>query len=292
MSALQIVEKQPLSEYSTFRIGGVARYFTRVHSMQDLKEALSFARQRQLSVFFVGNGSNTLFADQGLDGLVIHVRLTELKDLGDGCFQVGAGFPFSRLGTQTARLGWTGLEFASGIPASVGGAVMMNAGANGQETADYLQAVMTVDRDGRQDLWQRNELSFAYRSSPFQGTDLCIVEARFQLQADASARQRQLGLLAQRKASQPLAWPSAGCVFRNPVGESAGRLIEQAGLKGLRIGGAEVSPIHANFIVNCGGATAADVQAIIEEVRARVQENSGHILETEIRPLGPKGGAE
>jgi UDP-N-acetylmuramate dehydrogenase len=203
-------------------------------------------------------------------------------DWSEGFVNVGAGYSFSLLGVQTARKGFSGLEFASGIPATVGGAVFMNAGANGKETADCLKSVLHFDGKVRRE-FSRAELEFSYRSSPFQKMGGAILAATFELKPEGEARKRQLEIVDYRMKTQPLKDKSAGCVFRNPPGQSAGAVIDQCGLKGLHVGGAKVSEIHANFIVNEGKASAQEVLQLIALVQEKVYEKTGIHLEPEIR---------
>ena len=203
---------------------------------------------------------------------------------------MGAGYSFARLGMHTARHGWEGLEFAAGIPGSVGGAVYMNAGACGGETADCLQSVDYLHANGELHHYPCQELSFAYRSSPFQKMSGAIVRATFQLCPAEAVRERQRQQIDYRTTTQPYGEKSAGCMFRNPKGDSAGALIEAAKLKGLSCGDAQVSEKHANFIVNKGEARSSDVLALIDEVRKQVESKTGKSLESEVHyvPYHPK----
>ncbi|TXG75982.1 UDP-N-acetylmuramate dehydrogenase, partial [Candidatus Dojkabacteria bacterium] len=198
----------------------------------------------------------------------------------------GAGVSFSLLGIQTARRNLSGLEFASGIPATVGGAVFMNAGANGRETCEALHEVSYVHADGRIQTFSRPELQFSYRHSPFQKMSGVIVSVLFRLVSQEGARLKQLQIVEHRMQTQPLREKSAGCIFRNPEGGmSAGALIDRCGLKGVQIGGAKVSEIHANFIVNVGGASSRDVEELISLIQSRVQERTGVFLRPEVRVI-------
>lgn len=272
-----------LSDYSTFGIGGPARFFCTVYSIEQLQAALAFASRKQIGYFVIGKGSNCLFDDRGFDGLIIFNRLDFTQKLGAGRFRVGSGASFALLGTRTARQGWSGLEFASGIPASVGGAICMNAGANGGDTSQCLFAVEWVRPDGALLILPREEMDFSYRTSPFQSMGGAIAAGHFQLKQDPKARARQIEIVSYRRKSQPYGEKSAGCIFRNPGDASAGALIEAAGLKGEVCGGAQVSLCHANFIINLGNATSSDVLTLIERVRARVKAWSGAELESEVK---------
>jgi UDP-N-acetylmuramate dehydrogenase len=274
----------PLNTISTFGIGGPADLLIEVHTAEDMQAAVAFCKSHQRRYIIVGKGSNVLFSDQGFCGVVIWNKVDFLTDLGHGTFQAGAGYSFSRLGTLTAKQGWSGLEFAAGIPASVGGAVYMNAGAHGAETSTHLTCVEYIDSCGKLQNVDRQSLNFSYRCSPFQSDTGCaIISATFKLSPSTSARAHQQALIAGRTKSQPLKDKSAGCVFRNPPQESAGALIDRCHLKGTSIGHAQISPRHANFITNQGGAKAADVLALISLVQEQVQLTTGIQLETEIQ---------
>lgn len=272
-----------LREYCTFGIGGPARYFVEVSTFHELQHAFSLCHAHQLPYFILGKGSNCLFDDRGFDGLVIYNKIDFWDTPQPGTFHVGAGYSFSLLGTQTARLGWSGLEFASGIPGSVGGAVFMNAGANGGETCQCLLSVEYIDAEGGLQEYKREDLNFSYRYSPFQKMSGAIVAATFALSPSPTARARQIEIIEYRKKTQPLRDKSAGCMFRNPQCGHAGALIEQSGLKNICVGGAQVSEKHANFIVNTGKATAKDVLELVSFVQQRVKEKTGVELESEVR---------
>lgn len=282
MPKFLIKENQPLSEYSTFGIGGPARYFTEVDAIEDLKSALAFCLEKNLPFHVIGKGSNSLFDDRGFNGLAILNKLSFFEIEGSRV-TVGSGYNFSLLGIKTAKKGLSGLEFASGIPASVGGAIFMNAGANGAETKDTLEKVTFVHANGQEEVFEKKDLEFSYRYSSFQEMKGCIASASFFLQHDQEARDRQLEIISYRTKTQPLKERSCGCVFRNPSGQSAGVLIEQCGLKGLQIGDAKVSTLHANFLINSKSARAQDVIALAESIKACVKEETGVDLEFELR---------
>lgn len=276
---------QLLSALSTFGIGGPIRYYFAVREIADLREALQWALTHSVPYFILGRGSNCLFDDRGFDGLVIHQKIDFCQIQGDAV-TVGAGVSFSFLGIQTAKRELNGLEFASGIPGSVGGAIYMNAGANGQEVSQTLEEVSYLEETGREKVFKKEELSFGYRTSPFQSMRGAILAARFQLSLQKESRKRQLAIIDYRMKTQPTRDKSAGCIFRNPSREvSAGALIERCGLKGFAIGGAQVSNIHANFIVNVSHATAEEVSALIETIQIRVKQETGMCLEPEIKRI-------
>lgn len=279
-----LLRHHPLNELSTFRIGGLATYYAPASSIEEMRGLILFAQEHSLPWIVIGKGSNTLFADEGFLGLVIVNKIDHIIRHG-GVWKVGAGYSFSLLGKQSAKAGYKGLEFACGIPASVGGAVFMNAGANGSETAAALYEVLFLSPDGQLQTFKKEELAFAYRHSLFQEMPGAIVEATFHLMPCSLARSRQEEILSYRMKTQPYEYPSIGCIFRNEPGYCAGALIEEAGLKGRSVGGAAVSTKHANFIVNRGKATAGDVNALIEIIKNEVESHCGVILKEEVRRL-------
>lgn len=271
--------------WTTFGIGGEARYFAEAHSIEDLRALFAFCRTNRLPYLFLGKGSNFLMHDGVFPGLAILMKIDTCLHVGQGIWQAGAGYSFSLLGTRTAKEGWGGLEFAAGIPASVGGAIFMNAGANGQETQNCLLQVQYLTPDGVVQVLRKEDLRFGYRSSSFHSLPGAILGAQFQLQPDLHAREKQLAIIQYRQATQPYGERSAGCVFCNPIGQNAGALIEQAGLKGYAIGGASVSTLHANFLINHAQATCRDVQSLMLHVQQEVLRVHGVFLQPEIRQI-------
>ena len=253
-----------------------------VHTIPELQELLRYCYQEKLPFFVLGKGSNSLFHDQGFNGLVISNKITfcqfEWPEI-----KVGSGYSFSLLGTQTARQLFSGLEFASGIPGSVGGAIYMNAGANGSEVCQSVKDVTYITETGEIEVLTRDQIEFSYRSSSFQKRKGAIASVTFTLIPSEEARLKQLKIIEYRTQTQPYSDKSAGCVFRNPEAHSAGALIEKSGLKGTRIGGAEVSLLHANFIVNREEATADDILKLAHLVQNVVKEKTGVELEMEVR---------
>lgn len=272
-----------LSELSTFGIGGPAREFVEVRQIHEMQSALKHCKDHQLPFLIIGKGSNCLFDDRGFNGCVILNKIDFHENPSPGVYHVGAGYSFSLLGVQTARNGWSGLEFASGIPASIGGAVFMNAGANGKETCESLTSVDFVTPNSELLTLPKSDLHFAYRTSSFQTMKGAIVGATFTLQPSTEARQKQIEIVKYRQKTQPYSDKSAGCIFRNPANGFAGQLIEQTGLKGHKVGGAEVSSMHANFIVNKAQARAQDVLELIAAIQLQVSTNTGIHLESEVR---------
>lgn len=272
-----------LKNLTTFGIGGPAHYFIEVSDIPTMQTLFLFCKQNSLPFFILGKGSNVLFDDRGFAGVVIANRIQFLNQLDENTWHVGAGYSFSLLGSQTARQGWAGLEFASGIPGSVGGAVFMNAGANGCETSQTLVSVDFVTTEGECVCLLREELTFSYRFSSFQQMKGAIVGATFRLTPSSEARRKQLDIIQYRKNTQPYDAKSAGCVFRNPSCAHAGALIEQSGLKGKTLGDAQVSHVHANFIINTGNASSNDVLHLITIICREVKNHTGFELEHELR---------
>lgn len=284
----------PLSRRTFWRIGGPADLLVSVHTRQELARVQAIASDVGLPVFVLGNGSNLLIADRGVRGIVVALDgdLADLREADDGTIVVGAGMRLTALLARARRRGWTGLEWAAGIPGTVGGAVRMNAGSALGECKDTLVDATVSLCGGGEAVLSREALQMSYRSTclPLGGI---VAEARFRpTGGDAGASEARVNdFLARRKASQPLDLPSCGSTFRNPPGDVAGRLIEAAGLKGLQVGGAQVSPKHANFVVNVGGATASDVLALIHQVEDAVFSASGVRLEREVVLAGDWGDA-
>ena len=285
-------ENEPLSVHCTFKIGGPAELFVLPESEEQLCRTVELCRAAGVRLYLLGNGSNILFADEGYRGVVID--MTALKneiafdaapDADGETVTAGAGQKLSALCTAALDRGLTGLEFAYGIPGTVGGAVYMNAGAYGGEMKDVLQSVRYLTAAGRIVEAPAEELDLRYRHSVFEENEGCILSARFRLKkGDRDAiRARMNELMEKRIDKQPLDKPSAGSTFKRPAGAFAAALIDQCGLRGFRHGGAAISDKHCGFVVNLGGATCADVLALCEEVRAIVKEKTCYDLEKEIR---------
>jgi UDP-N-acetylmuramate dehydrogenase len=287
-----------LADFTTWKVGGPAEWFADPASREELLDQLAWGRRQGLPLRWIGAGSNLLIADAGLPGLTLCSRRLQGSRLDrlDGWVEAEAGEPIPTLARKAARAGLHGLEWAVGIPGTVGGAVVMNAGAQGGCTADWLDSVEVLDPE-RPDAPFRlaaRELNYAYRHSRLQDGNLLVLSARFHLQAGhdpAAITARTSGNLHSRTSSQPYQQPSCGSVFRNPEPQKAGRLIEALGLKGERIGDAQVSPMHANFIVNLGRAQAADINALIGLVQDRVHQSHGLQLHPEVIRLGFQGAA-
>ena len=280
------VEKDvPLQRHTSFRIGGPARRMAFPDSREQLVILLGLAQECGVKPFILGKGTNLLVADEGLDTLVIKTeQMSAIRQLDDVTLEADAGVSLNRLAVFAQQLGLAGLEFAHGIPGSLGGAVYMNAGAYGGEMKHVVVEVAALFDDGVRYL-TGEEAQFAYRHSLFSDVDAVVLGAKMRLVKDDSAqiRQRMDDLITRRKQTQPLEYPSAGSTFKRPVGNFAGTLIEKTGLKGLTVGGAQVSEKHAGFLINVGGATCADVLELIEQVQRRVYEAHGVQLEPEVK---------
>ena len=289
---LDVREHYPLEGLTTFRVGGPARFYAEPADVPALATALRGAARLGIPVAQLGRGSNVLVPDEGFPGLVLRLvgpAWEGVQDAEDGAgrFRVGAGCPLQRLARWAAREGWAGFEFLEGIPGSVGGGLRMNAGAMGHWMEERVVRVETLSPEGEPEEWPREALAFGYRSCPqLEGRTIlrAVLEAAGR-EDPAAIRERMRQMAGERRARQP-GGPSAGCVFRNPEGASAGACIEGAGLKGLRQGGVRVSDQHANFFLTSPGARAAEVLSLVRLVRERVADHSGVWLEPEVRLLG------
>ena len=285
----RVKRNEILAAHTTLKIGGPADLFVLAENQDDLRLLITEAAKRKIPLFILGNGSNLLISDRGIRGLV--VKLTgEFKNIVlNGCeITAGAGAMLPVLAVRTAKAGLSGLELLAGIPGTVGGALVMNAGALGQCIGDAVQSVTVFDRTGQVKVLSREEMAFAYRRSILQERDYLIAAVKLSLSpGEREELQKNLqAAVAKRKRSQPLSMPNAGSIFRNPKEFAAGRLIEELGFKGFKQGQAAVSELHANFIVNEGGATAQDVLQLIKLIQARVQEKYHILLEPEIKVIG------
>lgn len=291
---LPVVRDEPMSKHNSLRIGGPATLFVTVDSVEQLIAAVLFARQNDVPYLVIGNGTNMIVGDYGIDGLVIHNKTNKIShDLtGDATslWHVDSGVLFSRLARITCDAGWTGLEWSNSVPGSVGGGVVSNAGAHGKELKDDLASIRVLTGEGKIEEWPVDRLQLGYRTSRFKahGTRTLfptevILSASIILYCDLEGQcaARMRAYLQERQATQPQG-KSAGSTFKNPPGNSAGYLIEQVGLKGYRCGQAQFSPKHANFMMNLGGATASDVLYLMDLARSRVREQFGIEMEPEI----------
>lgn len=289
---LELREQEPMSRHTTFKVGGPAVLMALPKSREELAVILRLCREEHITPFFLGKGSNLLVSDAGLEEFVIKMAggLTDLTLEGETILDAGAGVTLAQAAVFALEHGLTGLEFAHGIPGSLGGGVFMNAGAYDGELSQVLLSVDCLDEEGKLHRLEKDELELSYRHSIFSRLPWLVVGARMQLQkGESEAIKAKMTDLAQRRRSkQPLEYPSAGSTFKRPVGHFAGGLIEQCGLKGASVGGAQVSEKHAGFVINKGGATCSDVLNLMKLVRRTVLTETGVVLEPEVRMLGCK----
>jgi UDP-N-acetylenolpyruvoylglucosamine reductase len=287
-----VLREEPLGPRTTLRVGGPARVFAEPASIEDLQILWREATARGVAVLLLGRGSNLIVPDEGVDGLVIaltHEVWSAFAPRGDGRVWVGAGLRLKQLCGLATKAGLPGFEFLEGIPGSVGGALRMNAGAMGSWIFDVVEEVQVMSPAGRVTTLPRSAMHVDYRHCTELQHSMAIgALLRPGAPADPGAIGRQIDVYRKKRHETQPREPSAGCIFKNPPGASAGRLIEESGLKGERVGDAEVSPVHANFIVNRGAARAADVLELIRRVRARVRARTGVGLQPEVLLYGRK----
>jgi len=292
VAGLAVKIDEPLARYTTMKIGGPADYFLDVETAPALVETLRVLDVHRIPFCLLGKGSNVLVSDLGIRGAALRLggefKRISWREEGEGALvDVGAAYAVTQLVREAARRGYAGLEFAEGIPGSVGGALVMNAGAYGSEMEKIVEAVEGVTVNGEAIRFRRDEMVFTYRDSHLpSGTVVTAVRLRLEKKdaEDLGAKVREL--VSKRKQSQPTGYPNSGSMFRNPPGDFAGRLIEAAGLKGKRIGNAEISARHANFMVNLGGARAEDVKQLMDLARSEVKRKFGVELFSEVKFLG------
>lgn len=281
----QIFRKEPMSRHTTFRVGGPADLFLEIKKVSELQSLLTFFCESGTKYFIVGNGSNLLVGDEGYEGAIVHIAegLSEIR-ISEERIRAQAGAQLSRVCSAALEHSLTGLEFAFGIPGSVGGAAVMNAGAYEGEMSRVVSLVRGLTREGKEIELANRELNFGYRNSILKQEKIVVTEVEFALRGglrkEISAKMADF--TERRRSKQPLEYPSAGSTFKRPEGYFAGKLIMDAGLSGMRVGGAQVSEKHCGFIINRGGATAADIRRLMETVQSRVKECSGVELEPEV----------
>ncbi|MCI6957881.1 MAG: UDP-N-acetylmuramate dehydrogenase [Candidatus Faecousia sp.] len=284
---LKVCFGEPMAKHTSFRIGGAAEVMAFPKSAEELAQLLKVSGLLDTKPAILGAGTNVLAPDEGLRGLTICLKdaLDGMECLDDTHIRVMAGVTMTRAAMFAAGLGLSGLEFAHGIPGSVGGGVYMNAGAYGGEICQVCEQVEVMDFQGKLSVWDNAQMGFSYRHSRLQEREAIVVSALFRLEQKdpQQIRDKMKELMAKRSASQPLDLPSAGSAFKRPQGGYAAALIDQAGLRGYQVGGAAISQKHTGFAVNLGGATAKDVRQLLDEVSEIVYEKSGIRLEPEIR---------
>lgn len=285
--------QEPMSKHTTFKIGGEAECLVKIDDVKDLKEVLEMANQSKIPITILGNGSNLLVLDKGIKGITLMIKLQEIKiQEKDEVIEitVGAGEKLGKLSQICLQNGITGLEELSGIPGTIGGAVRMNAGAHGKEMRDIIKTVKCIDYQGNEKEFTNQELQFDYRSSRFKKEKYIITEVTLELQKgqkeEIKAKMEEYATY--RREKQPIEYPSAGSTFKRGTDFITARLIDEAGLKGYKIGDAEVSTKHSGFIINKGNATAKDVLALVEYIKNTVYEKFQKEIELEIEIVGEK----
>ena len=288
----KVLMNEPLANHTTMKIGGPADLFIEPTSIENLEKVMNIILKQHLPWRVIGRGSNLLVSDQGIEGVVIKLgKGLDDVEIHETKVRVGAGFSLVTLAVQISKKGLSGLEFASGIPGSLGGAVYMNAGAHGSDMSEVLEKVHVLFEDGTVAWLSKEEMEFSYRTSILQKKRPGIVlEAVFQLKS--GNRDEIVAKMQEnknyRKDTQPYNLPCAGSIFRNPLPYYAGQLVQDAGLKGYSIGGAQISPMHGNFIVNTGNGKAEDVLALIQHIKGTIYQQFGINIETEVEIIGRK----
>jgi len=285
----QIKPEEPMKNHVTFRVGGPADFFVTPKNYEELSGVLKCCAKYEMPCYIMGNGSNLLVSDQGYRGVVIQLfrQLNDIQCEGN-VIRAQAGALLSAVANRALEEKLTGFEFAAGIPGTLGGACVMNAGAYGGEMKDVLKSVTVLTREGERITLQKNELELGYRTSIIAKKDYIVLEAEIELKAgDAEEIKAVMDDLKERRTTkQPLEYPSAGSTFKRPEGYFAGKLIQESGLQGFQVGGAQVSEKHCGFVINKDQATAADIAELIRQVQDRVEEKFGVRLETEVKRLG------
>ena len=286
-----------MKTHTTFRIGGAADYYVTPQAEKQIADVIAFLKKSDIKYIVIGNGSNILVSDEGFRGVVVELGdgfsdyefLQDSQDNSDEVLvKASAGMKLTRLGNQLAANGIAGFEFATGIPGCIGGAVRMNAGAYGGEMKDIVEAVSYIDENGIIKSFKRDELNFSYRRSVFTDKEYIVTDVLFKLEnkSQSEIREKMDELMGKRKSKQPLEYPSAGSTFKRPEGYFAAALIEECGLKGASVGGAEVSEKHSGFIINKNNATCEDVKNLIAYVKKEVYKQKGVELHCEVKFIG------
>ncbi|MFW5996023.1 MAG: UDP-N-acetylmuramate dehydrogenase [Halanaerobiaceae bacterium] len=285
---LQVKEKVPLSSYTSFKVGGPAELFVIPKNINSLQKAVKIIDNHQLPSFILGKGSNVIASDSGYRGVIIYTAQLDSVNIEGNMITSETGITLNSLAAIAFEAGLSGLEFASGIPGTLGGALFMNAGAYGGEIKDLLETTEVINYRGEKKKLSKEKMNFSYRKSCLQKKPYIATRATLQLKQrnKEQIREKMKKLNQKRNQKQPLSWPSAGSAFKRPEGHYAGKLIEEAGMKGARVGGAQVSEKHAGFIINLGNATAADIKNLIIKVQNNVYKNSGVHLKPEPKFLG------
>ena len=285
---MEVRINEPMMKHTSFRAGGAARWFAVPETAEELKAVLAACRKADTPWYVIGNGSNLLVSDKGFPGVIISTDKFDRLEVNGTEITVGAGVMLSKLANTAYKAGLIGLEFAAGIPGTVGGACVMNAGAYGSEMINVLKSVTVLTPEGNVETLPAESLELGYRTSVIPKKGYLVLEAVMSLTEGNMEESKALmdDLAFRRKDKQPLEFPSAGSTFKRPAGHFAGKLIEDCGLKGFTVGGAQVSEKHAGFVINKGGATASDIYNLCKEVEKRVKAEFGVSLEMEVKLLG------
>ena len=285
----KVLVKEPMASHTTFKIGGPADYFVKPETVEELAAVLKLCKEGNVPYFILGNGSNLLVGDKGFRGVVIQLyKNFDGMTIEGTTVTAKAGAMLVRVAKESGKAGLTGLEFASGIPGTIGGAMVMNAGAYGGEMKAVVTSVTVLTKDGEIKKLSGEEMNFRYRGSVVEDEDYIVLEAVMELKEGnlEEIQARMAELTVQRKTKQPIEFPSAGSTFKRPEGYFAGKLIQDAGLRGFQVGGAQVSEKHCGFVINAGGATAADVMSLMQQVSDKVNKEFGVTLEPEVKRIG------
>ena len=285
----KVLVNEPMASHTTFRIGGPADYFVMPETVEEVAAVLKLCKEEAAPYFILGNGSNLLVGDKGFRGVVIQLyKNFDGLQIEGTTVTAKSGAMLIRVAKESGKAGLTGLEFASGIPGTIGGAMVMNAGAYGGEMKDVVSAVTVLTKDGEIKTLTGDEMNFRYRGSVVEDEGYIVLEAVMELKEgnleEIQARIEELSI--QRKTKQPIEYPSAGSTFKRPEGYFAGKLIQDSGLRGYKVGGAQVSEKHCGFVINAGGAAAADVMQLMQDVSDKVNAQFGVTLEPEVKRIG------
>ncbi|KKL56465.1 MAG: UDP-N-acetylenolpyruvoylglucosamine reductase [Candidatus Anoxychlamydiales bacterium] len=283
---MEVQKNRSLKEFTTFKIGGRAKYFIEARTFDEMKQGFLFAKENNLKTFILGKGSNILFDDKGFSGLVIYNNINFLRIFQNNVY-VGAGYSFPALGVKTANNNLSGLEFAAGVPGSLGGAIYMNASSYSQAVSDAIKNIVYLTFDGEIITLKKEECSFAYRNSIFQKMKGAILSSVFSLKKDNNAKKRQLEILQKKLKNQPMNEKNVGCIFKNPKNTSAKILIDECSLINYKIGEAIISEVHPNFIINENKATSKDVLKLISHIKKVVKKKKNITLIEEVKVISP-----
>lgn len=284
----KIFTNEPMSKHTSFKIGGPAEIFVKINNVEELKLIIKISKQAEVPITVVGNGSNLLVSDDGIRGIVLKIEFDKIEIEESGKLKIGSGVKLAFLAQKCLKEKLEGFEFASGIPGTIGGAIRMNAGAHGSEMKDIVKKITCMTRDGKIQVISNEEAKFEYRNSIFSQNDYIILEAEIQLRKGnpEEIRSKMDEYATYRKEKQPIEYPSAGSTFKRGNDFITAKLIDECGLKGYSIGDAEVSNIHAGFVVNKGNATAKEILELIEHIKCEVYKKFNKKIELEIQILG------